>query len=246
MAERCLHCDAPLAGAYCSACGQRAATGRLSLREALEQAVQGFTALDRAWPATVVGLARDPGGTAARYVEGHRVAYVTPVRWAAWMVGLYVVAMNLLELEPVTITTTGASAEEAAAAKGLALDAVRSSWSLATLFAIPIVALLQRSLFRRSGRNWAECTAFLLLLTGELYLFSLLLLPLAATEPKLDFAVRGLLALAYFTWGAARFHGERMPLALLKTAALGIASVLAMLPVILIGLYPLIRSMSAD
>jgi hypothetical protein len=243
--RRCRNCGAPLQGAYCSDCGQAARTDRLAVSEALQHAVGGFTGIERALPRTLVGLSLDPGGTVARYVEGRRIRYIAPLRYAAWTVGLYVLAIRWLGIDPIELTATADEPERSREFLEQALPKVRGAWELAVLVSLPAVALVQRVLFARSGRNYAEGLAFLLYACGHAYLLALLALPLALAAPRAESAARLAVTVAYLTWAARGFFGGSSWLALPKVLALLAAELVAILAILLIVLMPLIRAMSA-
>jgi len=208
--QACGNCGAELGGRFCAQCGQRATTRRLELRDVLGQVLESFTLVESPLPATLVGLTRAPGATIARYVEGARVRTTAPLKYALGGMALYVLALRLADLAPlrIQITGTGGSAETAAAL-ARASEAARGAWELATLVALPLVALLQRALFHASGRNYVEGLVFQLYVAGHLHLAGLLLVPLGFLDPQLFLGTRALLALAYVSWASIGFFGAR-------------------------------------
>jgi predicted amidophosphoribosyltransferase len=73
-AHHCLNCDAPLVPnqAYCSACGQKADTHRLSMHDIGHAMVHVFTHADHSVFALVRDLAFKPGRVAREYLDGKR------------------------------------------------------------------------------------------------------------------------------------------------------------------------------
>lgn len=76
---RCLNCDAPLAGAFCSACGQRAIPPQPTVAELTGDAWQELSGYDGRILATVRGLLH-PGQLTADYLSGRRAHYLPPLR----------------------------------------------------------------------------------------------------------------------------------------------------------------------
>lgn len=74
----CLNCGAALAGAYCSACGQKAHLHR-SVLHAVEEFLHGVTHFDSKLWNTLPLLAFRPGKLTRDYVHGRRARYVAPV-----------------------------------------------------------------------------------------------------------------------------------------------------------------------
>ena len=74
----CLNCGTKLAGAYCSACGQKAHVHR-SVRAFLQDFVQGlFNFEGKIWR-TLPMLAWRPGEMTRRYIAGERARFISPV-----------------------------------------------------------------------------------------------------------------------------------------------------------------------
>lgn len=78
-AGRCLNCDAPLHGAFCGACGQRAVPPNPTVAELAGDAWQELSGYDGRIMATVRGLAR-PGLLTRHYLDGRRARYLPPLR----------------------------------------------------------------------------------------------------------------------------------------------------------------------
>src|SRR4030095_10926924 len=89
----CLNCGAPLAGAYCHACGQKAHLRR-SLRGFLLDMVQGlFNFEGKIWR-TLPLLAWRPGELTRRYIAGERARFVSPVALYLFTVFLTFAVLN--------------------------------------------------------------------------------------------------------------------------------------------------------
>lgn len=78
--EACLNCETPLAGAYCSTCGQSAGATSLSLRELVADAWDSLTNVDGKVAVTLRDLLRYPGRLTREYLLGRRARYMPPVR----------------------------------------------------------------------------------------------------------------------------------------------------------------------
>lgn len=76
--KSCLNCGTPLAGAYCSACGQKAHVHR-TVRGFFQDFVQGlFNFEGKIWR-TLPMLAWRPGEMTRRYIAGERARFISPV-----------------------------------------------------------------------------------------------------------------------------------------------------------------------
>ena len=78
--EKCLNCRAPLHGAFCSSCGQRAVGPYPTVREMIGDAWQELSGYDGRFIGTFRLLLSRPGALTVDTLEGRRVRYITPVR----------------------------------------------------------------------------------------------------------------------------------------------------------------------
>lgn len=76
----CLNCGAPLQGAFCAACGQRAVPPNPTVTELAGDAWQELSGYDGRIAATIRGLLR-PGYLTREYIAGRRARYLSPVRF---------------------------------------------------------------------------------------------------------------------------------------------------------------------
>jgi hypothetical protein len=76
----CPNCGAALAGAYCSACGQKADVTILSLGRLLAEAIGEFYNFDSRMWRSLGTLVRHPGRLTRHYLEGKRARYTPPFR----------------------------------------------------------------------------------------------------------------------------------------------------------------------
>jgi hypothetical protein len=90
----CLNCGTPLAGPYCSACGQKAHVHR-SARAFFQDFVQGlFNFEGKIWR-TLPMLAWRPGEMTRRYIAGERARFVSPVALYLFTVFAMFAILNL-------------------------------------------------------------------------------------------------------------------------------------------------------
>ena len=68
--SECQNCGVPLAGPYCSQCGQRGRYGRLRLDQIFHDLRQDLVCGDLSFMQTVKGMALAPGRTCQEYVQG--------------------------------------------------------------------------------------------------------------------------------------------------------------------------------
>jgi len=79
-AGACRNCGATLAGAYCSACGQKRLDARdNTLRHLLKQAFQQLTEIDGKLLRSLRLLLFSPGRLSREYMDGRRARYASPI-----------------------------------------------------------------------------------------------------------------------------------------------------------------------
>lgn len=76
----CKNCGAPLAGAYCSDCSQRADVHMPTTMELIHEALEGVTHSDSRLWTTMRYLLFKPGKLTLEFVAGRRMAYLPPFR----------------------------------------------------------------------------------------------------------------------------------------------------------------------
>ncbi len=227
-APACLNCAVPLAGPFCAACGQSAATPeRVTARSLWTDFRVGTLGLDRGLLVTVRDVLTRPGEVALAFVEGRRRTYVHPVAFLFVAYGLYAVVFGLFETPlieamkasmPAANPALSAAQNEAAAASGLAFlrFAVTYGAYLSILTVLPFGVLL-RKLLPASGRTVAECAIFAVTVeAGVALVLGLVLNPLSAWTGS--FGVAFLAYVLYFVLtgiGASEFFG-RQPRALAR------------------------------
>ena len=186
----CLNCGALLQGRFCASCGQDHRRARLSVRDWVADLLGGITNLEGRVLHTVIDLTLRPGAMARAYVEGHRVRYVSPARYALATCALWFL--------------------------GVALNPEASTiwWvkygQLINLASVPAMAWIVHVSFLRSKRNYAENLAYMFFVSGHTFLWRALLatLVLFPTPPSglavnlFDFV----LYLAYTVWSLLGFH----------------------------------------
>ncbi len=96
LSTTCANCSAPLAGRYCSSCGQRVDTQAHSLGHFLGEATELLTHADsRVW-ATLWPLLARPGFLTREYFSGRRARYLQPFRLYLIMSVLFFVLSAVL------------------------------------------------------------------------------------------------------------------------------------------------------
>jgi len=186
--SECSNCGGKLTGPYCSHCGQKAGTTRLSVTGIARGAFNALTDLDSKLPRTVLELTLNPGQVALNYVKGARVAYVNPVKYCIAVFAVILALMHVtgqIDLTAERVTAANNARALEAASSGQAVPAAIQASQRATvevyteylqplqLLLIPIAAFLLRLLHFRKKRNYAEVFCFLAFVFGHAALLNI-------------------------------------------------------------------------
>lgn len=110
--DRCRNCGTPLAGPFCSGCGQKDTPPDPTLREIVADAWESLTDIDGKIGATLKLLLTRPGALTSEYLAGRRARFLAPFRlYLICSVAFFLVSSLDVERE-----FTGAERREAAAA----------------------------------------------------------------------------------------------------------------------------------
>ena len=90
----CLNCGAPLSGAYCARCGQKAHVHR-SLRAFFADFAAGLLNFEGKFWRTLPMLAWCPGDLTRRYISGERARFISPVALYLFSVFLMFAVLNV-------------------------------------------------------------------------------------------------------------------------------------------------------
>jgi hypothetical protein len=92
--RNCLNCGAPLTGAFCAQCGQKAHVHR-SVRGFLQDFLAGLFNFEGKFWHTLPMLAWHPGEMTRRYIAGERARFISPVALYLFTVFLMFATLNL-------------------------------------------------------------------------------------------------------------------------------------------------------
>lgn len=77
---QCLNCEAPLTGAFCASCGQRAVPPHPTMRELAGDAFSELSGWDGKFADSFRTLLRKPGELTRQWIEGRRISFISPLR----------------------------------------------------------------------------------------------------------------------------------------------------------------------
>jgi hypothetical protein len=191
--------------------------GRLELRPLVEQAFDGLVNLDTRALRTIGELSVAPGKVCRAYLDGRRVPYVNPFKYAFASFTFAVLVAELL------IQLDGAPSDPVEAQ----LSAFSLRWGMVINFlAMPLLAACLWPLFFSAPNRlrWVEHYVLVLFAFGHVALLQGLLLPLLQQLGPPGTVVTALLPVVWLCWAAVQTHEGRwwstIPRVLLAFAAM--------------------------
>lgn len=252
MSKKCKNCGEDLLGNYCYRCGQKASTGRITMRYFFHELEYGLTHADRKGLFfTLKGLFTRPGNMLRDYILGHRVNYVKPFPLLIILAGAYgllkhftfpqksawidAVPEELIEKIPSLVFSVPAS------------EWMLTSQTFGVLILLPFFAFAMKKAFRNVGMkryNYAECLYVSAYIACQRLIISFLFFPLVFLTNKGGEGIPGQYwkFVIYFilaVWTFKQFFRINVKTAVWKTIRVGIYMVLFLTP-ILAGLIALI------
>ena len=212
----CANCGKMFSGAFCPACGQKADTGRLSLKTLTANLFRVIYDMDSKVWRTILDLTRNPGQVALDYIAGGRVRYINPVKYFITLYAISIalsVASGELDQNLSYSQYTGGIEEleadvRAEVEKDIAkvTDMLSNRMDLVTFLMVPIIAVFMRLHNFRAGKNLAETLSFQCYVWGHFALLSIPFIPTIFVSPTFNFWVKNLLLLAMFYYAIKTFY----------------------------------------
>ncbi len=183
--SHCLNCDFELGNRFCPNCGQKAATGRMTIRGTIEDFIDKYFDFESGFLHTFIQMCLSPGAVIRRYVEGHRKEYVNPLTYALfgtavstvlfWYIGDSPEAMReLFQGTAAQLSLEGAKAEKFVE---MQIGMIQYLSISTALTCIPFAILLRLMFFRREN-NLAELFAFSMYVMGHVFMVDLATAPI--------------------------------------------------------------------
>lgn len=212
-ASVCANCQSQLSPGqnYCPGCGQSAHLHRLDMHHIAHDLLHSFLHADKGFIHLTRELALRPGLVSREYVEGRRKKYFNPFSYLVLMVAVSAFLTAYFHLME---SGTGRSPNPVTAW-------VNRNINLIFFVSVPIAALFNWLLFRKSRYNYAEHLTHQAFIGGFRTMFFLLVFtPLIVWFRQHYYAmlmVYFAVWAAYATWANAQFYGARIWLSAIKT-----------------------------
>jgi hypothetical protein len=168
--QACLNCAAPLqvGQRFCSNCGQRSDTGRISLRDVGRDVMRAIVDVDRSALSLISALLLRPGFVAREYVDGRRRRYFSPFAFLVIVVGVCSLA----------VVVSGFRAFVSDGGANALADVLQRHVNLVMFLEVPILGLWCRAVVRSEALNFAEHMVLAAFASGiRLAFFAVVVIP---------------------------------------------------------------------
>jgi hypothetical protein len=165
--RQCRNCHTHVTSghSYCSACGQKLISERLTLREIARDLIHAVFHVDHSAISLVRMLLLRPGVVALDYVQGRRKRYFGPFGFLLFVVAAASAAFAVTGLRVVTANNANIVAEF-----------LQSHINLVMFAEVPLLAGFSRLLYARAGFNFAEHLVLAAYTSGLRVLFATVIL----------------------------------------------------------------------
>lgn len=207
----CKNCGIALQGDYCSDCGQKVITERLTLKKINHDVFSIVMDVEKGLLHTIKMLFVSPGTVVRDYIGGKTVPYYHPFRylviWVTFSVALNL-ALGLYDRQQTEIQSLiGVSQSERVTKKQQEMQQEMKKYlNILPLFLVPFAALTSYWFFRRKGWNYAEHLVLNAYIQGQLALIGIPILLLSLVLPTTMPLFSGVLILS-IAYGTYVFRG---------------------------------------
>lgn len=174
----CKNCNTEFEGKFCSECGQKAKTGRITIKQIFKDLRDHFIHFDQGFLFTIKELTLRPGHTVREYIDGKRVKHIKPLRFMFWATAISLLVVNFfgfsekLIAEIETNKEIGATAQKNHAGVKM-VHFLTEHPSVMTLMLIPFIALSAMLFYRKQRLNYAEHFSAAAYFMGQLSFLSI-------------------------------------------------------------------------
>jgi hypothetical protein len=155
--SNCLNCGKFLSGKYCSGCGQKADTHRISLKHfIMHDVLHGFMHLERGMLFTAKQALMRPGKAALDYISGKRINYYNVFYFVLILLGLTVLQTHYYNVLAEMVDPTKMYQLEVNEAGARIDEALRKYGKLFIFLTVPVLAFNSWVLFRKRKLNYSE------------------------------------------------------------------------------------------
>jgi len=242
MEKNCTNCDTPLAGKFCSACGQKI-THRITLHHIWHEFVHAFTHADKGFFFLFVQLSKRPGTVAREYIlEGKRKKYFSPFQYILIIGAVATFIMTSTHIMDNIMKESGISSLYREEDKALLyrMNYYQTKYfNIILLLQLPFYALSVFWIYKKYRYNFAECLTLQCFLSAQTTIFSLTFILLIPVIGMSAMVISLIVSIIYQVFAYLQFFGEKSAKGILRSIAavlLGIILPLLLLSAVALGL----------
>lgn len=218
----CVNCEAPIAGNFCSHCGQSTSVHRITFRETIKDFFSSTLALEGPLLFTIGSLIKKPGMAFRNFVGGKRKPYYKPVAFFVVLTAIYLIVRSLIDYDPFAGQAQFQNANVHEQARkfieaGRFMVANINNIMFFLVFAIGV----SHKLFFPKKYNLAEYVTIGFFVSGMYVLVGLFHMLFSTYIYFFSPQVNMIILFAYLVYTAASFHQERSFWAVTKYLLIG-------------------------
>lgn len=174
----CKNCNHAYEGKFCPECGQKAKTGRITMRQVLKDIRSHFINFDQGFLYTIKELATHPGHSIREYLEGKRVRHIKPLKFMFWATAISFLLSHYIGFQERLLQKIQENQVDKPQSQQFGrkiTDLIMGYPSLLILSILPGIALCSWLFFRKKRYNYAEHFTINAFLLGEITLLSVII-----------------------------------------------------------------------
>lgn len=208
----CKNCGTALQGKYCSECGQKAITRRITVKTVVQELFAIITNVEKGFWYTARMLFIAPATVVCDYIAGKTIRYYHPFRYLFWWVTISVainLSLGLYDRQQTEIQSYIGASEDQKAFK-LQQDLqqeVKKYLTFIPVLLVPFASISSYLLFKKKGYNYAEHLVLNAYVQGQMAMIGIPILLISVVIPTtmLSFSLSIILSLLYGTFVFFRF-----------------------------------------
>jgi hypothetical protein len=200
--KHCKNCGSSLHGLYCSHCGQKASTGRITFSYLLHEVFHFFSHIEKGFVFTSLHLIYEPAKTVKNFVDGKRKNHQPPISYFIIWTTIYILFLYWLEK---LFGENNVINYKEYFGPGTTTKFAISHLSLVLTIVIPFQALYLYILVTRNTFNFFESMVAAIYSLGTIILFQFLFAVIALlvhliSSKSVDLRISDLFKILYLSW----------------------------------------------
>lgn len=216
-----MNCTTELTGNYCSHCGQKAISGKTTIRMIFSDFIQSVFLIEAPVYKTLTELLMKPGSMAQSYLAGKRKTYIPPFQFFLLFMTIYLLVLGFFGSQYMDLVNSTFQTDPGTISKIKTLNVqhiqnlIKQNLNILYFILTPIIALFIRIFNKKLEFNYAEILIFSFYLLGAGFFLSAVIGLLSILETRV-FLLRFLIIFGYFPFAIAQFTKSKPIFGFLK------------------------------